>query len=99
KLVLNMLSTGAMIRLGHVYRNLMVNVQLKNEKLLDRGRRIVSQATGCDPQRAAEALAAAGNNVRAAIVMVKRGVDAERAKALLAAAGNRVSAALESECS
>ena len=98
KMVLNMLSTGAMIRLGYVYRNLMVNVQLKNEKLLDRGRRIVSQATGCDPQRSAQALAASGNNVRVAIIMLKRGVDAERAKAMLEASGNRVSAALESEC-
>ncbi len=95
KLVLNMLSTGAMIRLGFVYRNLMVNVQPKNEKLRDRARRIVAQAASCDAARAAEALAAAGNSVRAAIVMVRLGVDLAEARRLLAASGNRVSAALE----
>ena len=96
KLVLNMLSTAAMIRLGCVYRNLMVNLQLKNEKLLDRGRRIIAQASGCDPARAARALEEAGGDVRAAIVMVKLGVSAGRARELLQAAGHRVSAALES---
>lgn len=95
KLVLNMLSTASFIRLGYVYRNLMVNLHLKNEKLLDRGRRIVAQAAGCDTERAARALADAGNDVRAAIVMLKRGVSLDRARELLAAAGNRVAAALE----
>ncbi len=95
KLVLNMLSTAAFIRLGYVYRNLMVNLHLKNQKLMDRGRRIIAQATGCDEDRAARAMADAGNNVRAAIVMLKRGVSLERAQELLQAAGNRVSAALE----
>ncbi len=95
KLVLNMLSTAAMIRLGAVYRNLMVNLHLKNEKLRDRGRRIVAQAAGCDPERAAQALEESGNHVRAAIVMLLRGVGRERALELLAVAGNRVSAALE----
>jgi N-acetylmuramic acid 6-phosphate etherase len=95
KLVLNMLSTATMIRLGAVYRNLMVNVQLKNEKLRDRGRRIVAQATGISQDQAAQALAAAGNDVRAAIVMVKRGVTLDQARRLLRAAGNRVGAALE----
>ena len=95
KLVLNMLSTGAMIRLGFVYRNLMVNVQPKNEKLRDRAQRIVAQAAGCDATQAAEALAAAGNSVRAAIVMVRLSVDLAQARRLLEASGNRVSAALE----
>ncbi len=95
KLVLNMLSTAAFIRLGYVYRNLMVNLHLKNQKLMDRGRRIIAQATGCDADRAAQALADAGNNVRAAIIMLNRGVNLERAQELLRAAGNRVSAALE----
>src|SRR5712692_6083601 len=80
KLVLNMLSTAAFIRLGYVYRNLMVNLHLENQKLLDRGRRIIAQATACDAVRAAQALADAGNNVRAAIVMLKRGVSLERAQ-------------------
>jgi N-acetylmuramic acid 6-phosphate etherase len=95
KLVVNMLSTCSMIRLGCVYRNLMVNLHLRNEKLMDRGRRIVSQAAGCDAERAARALAEAGNDVRAAIVMVKLGVDPPRARELLRAAGNRVAEALE----
>ena len=95
KMVLNMLSTASMIRLGYVYRNLMVNLHLKNEKLMDRGRRIVAQAAGVDAGRAAQALADAGNNVRAAIVMLKRGVTAERARELLRAASNRVRVALE----
>jgi len=95
KLVLNMLSTCSMIRLGYVYRNLMVNLHLKSEKLRDRGRRIVAQAAGCDPERAAQALADAGSDVRAAIVMVKLGVTRQRARELLDAAGNRVAAALE----
>jgi len=95
KLVLNMLSTASMIRLGAVYRNLMVNVQLKNDKLRDRGRRIVAQAAGVNPEHAAQALGEAGGDVRAAIVMLKRGVSLEQARALLGAAGNRVGAALE----
>lgn len=95
KLVLNMLSTAAMIRLGHVYRNLMVNLQLKNEKLRDRARRIVAQAAGVSADRAAQALADAGNDVRSAIVMLKRGVPLDQARSLLHQAGNRVGAALE----
>jgi N-acetylmuramic acid 6-phosphate etherase len=71
KLVLNMLSTATMIRLGYVYGNLMVNVQPKNAKLEDRARRIVAEATGLPYERAAELLTQAGGNVRTAIVMGK----------------------------
>jgi N-acetylmuramic acid 6-phosphate etherase len=67
KLVLNMLTTGAFIRLGYVRGNLMVNVQPKNEKLLDRALRIISSATGVSTAEAQSLLAAAGNNVRTAI--------------------------------
>jgi N-acetylmuramic acid 6-phosphate etherase len=67
KLILNMLTTGAFIRMGYVRGNLMVNVQPKNAKLLDRAIRIIRIATGVTPEQAAAALAAAGNNVRAAI--------------------------------
>jgi N-acetylmuramic acid 6-phosphate etherase len=67
KLVLNMLTTGAFIRMGYVYGNLMVNVQPKNSKLLDRARRIIAQAAGVSYQRAGELLTEAGNNVPAAI--------------------------------
>jgi N-acetylmuramic acid 6-phosphate etherase len=67
KMVLNMLTTGAFVRLGYVRGNLMVNVQPKNAKLLDRSKRIISQATGVGYEEAGRMLAEAGNNVRAAI--------------------------------
>jgi N-acetylmuramic acid 6-phosphate etherase len=67
KLVLNMLTTGTFIRRGYVWGNLMVNVQPKNSKLLDRAIRIVSTATGASKEDAARLLSEAGNNVRAAI--------------------------------
>jgi N-acetylmuramic acid 6-phosphate etherase len=95
KLVLNMLTTGAFLRMGYVYRNLMVNVQPTNHKLVDRATRIVAQAAGLDYGRAHEALAAAGNSVRAAIVMAKTGVAREEAERRLAAAGGSVTIVLE----
>ena len=95
KLVLNMLSSGAMIRLGYVYGNLMVNVQPTNEKLEDRARRIIMDATGADRDEAARLLDASGRRVRTAIVMARRALDRDGAERLLAAHGNRVSAALE----
>jgi N-acetylmuramic acid 6-phosphate etherase len=67
KLVLNMLTTGTFIRCGYVRGNLMVNVQPKNSKLLDRAKRIIGAATGVSYEEAGRMLAAAGNNVRAAI--------------------------------
>jgi N-acetylmuramic acid 6-phosphate etherase len=97
KLVLNMLSTGTFIRLGYVYGNLMVNVQPKNVKLVDRARRIVSQAAGASYERAAELLKDAGDSVRIAILMGKAGVSREVAEQRLAKAGGRVSKALERE--
>jgi N-acetylmuramic acid 6-phosphate etherase len=71
KLVLNMLTTGAFIRMGYVYGNLMVNVEPKNEKLRDRARRIICEATGISYDEAGSALEAAGNSVRRAIEMVR----------------------------
>lgn len=67
KLVLNMLTTGAFIRMGYVRGNLMVNVQPKNAKLLDRSLRIIQAATGATSEQAAQALRDANNNVKAAI--------------------------------
>ena len=67
KLVLNMLTTGAFIRLGYVRGNLMVNVQPKNAKLLDRAIRIIRTATGASPNKLPDALKASGKNVRSAI--------------------------------
>lgn len=97
KLVLNMISTAAMIRLGYVFGNLMVNVQPRNLKLLDRARRIVAAACGLDPERAAALLDAAGRDVRTAIVMNRLGVTREDASRRLAAAGGLVSKALEAK--
>lgn len=93
KLVLNMLTTGAMIRLGMVYGNLMVNVQPTNVKLKDRATRIVAAATGVDAQRAAALLADAGT-VRAAIVMQKLGVSRDEALQRLEAAHGKLRVAL-----
>src|SRR5450432_627405 len=94
KLVLNMLSTGAFIRLGYVYGNLMVNVQPKNTKLVDRARRIVAQAAEVSYQRAGELLAAAGNSVGTAILMGKAGLSREEAERRLAESGGRIAQAL-----
>jgi N-acetylmuramic acid 6-phosphate etherase len=94
KLVLNMLSTGAFVRLGFVYGNLMVNVQPKNRKLVDRARRIIAQAAGVPYERAGELLAQAGDNVRVAILMAKADMGREEAERRLAAAGGSVGKAL-----
>jgi N-acetylmuramic acid 6-phosphate etherase len=94
KLVLNMLSTGACVRLGFVYGNLMVNVQPKNHKLLDRARRIIVQAAEASYEQAGALLTQAGGSVRTAIVMAKAGIGRDEAERRLAAAGGRVSKAL-----
>jgi N-acetylmuramic acid 6-phosphate etherase len=82
KMVLNMISTGAMTRLGYVYGDLMVNVWTKNEKLTQRATRIVAQATGADYETAAQALKASGNRTPVAVVMLAANVN--RAKAVAA---------------
>lgn len=94
KLVLNMLSTGAMIRLGHVYRNLMVNVQPKNEKLLARARRIVALAANVSEPEAVRLLDEAGRVVRVAIVMGRLQVTRAEAERRLESAGGRVAEAV-----
>jgi N-acetylmuramic acid 6-phosphate etherase len=89
KMILNMLSTGAMTRLGYVYGNLMVNVHVKNEKLLERGITILQRASGTTREVAQKALKAAGNNVPLALVMLQ--ADVSRllaARALRSASGN-----------
>lgn len=95
KLVLNMLSTATMIRLGHVYGNLMVNVQPSNVKLKARARRILRQAAGVSEDQAERLLEAAGGSVKVAIVMVRAGLSRAEAERRLAAAQGRVSAALQ----
>jgi N-acetylmuramic acid 6-phosphate etherase len=83
KMVLNMISTGAMTRLGYVYGNLMVNVWTKNEKLVQRSIRILEQATGADHAAAAQALKASGNRTPVALVMLAAGVTQAQAAAAL----------------
>jgi N-acetylmuramic acid 6-phosphate etherase len=94
KMVLNMLTTAAFVRLGYVYGNLMVNVQPGNAKLADRARRIVVQAAGVSDERAAELLAAAGSHVRIAILMSRAGIGREEAERRLSAAGGSITRAL-----
>jgi N-acetylmuramic acid 6-phosphate etherase len=93
KLVLNMLSTGVMIRLGYVYGNLMVNVQPMNEKLTDRARRIISAITGLSYDEASRLLNEAGG-VRTAVVMHKRKLSRSEAERELTAAKGRLRIAL-----
>jgi N-acetylmuramic acid 6-phosphate etherase len=95
KLVLNMLTTATMIRLGKTYGNLMVDVQPSNSKLRDRAVRIVAEATGLGREAAAAQLARAGSDVKTAIVMDLLGVDAGTARERLASAGGVVRAATE----
>jgi N-acetylmuramic acid 6-phosphate etherase len=93
KLVLNMLSTGVMIRTGAVYGNLMVNVQATNEKLVDRAQRIIAEATGVDRDAAAKLLEEAGS-VKVAIAMQKLRLDRAAAEAKLKAVNGTLAALL-----
>jgi N-acetylmuramic acid 6-phosphate etherase len=96
KLVLNMLSTATMIRLGYVYGNLMVNVQPRNAKLEDRARRIIAVSAAVTYEHAGELLGQAGGDVRVAILMARLSLDRVSAETRLAAAGGRLSEALKS---
>jgi N-acetylmuramic acid 6-phosphate etherase len=89
KMVLNMLSTAVMARLGHVYENLMINMMLTNEKLAQRALRILAEASGKSVSVAKHVLRAAGHDMRVALVMLKRRVGGREAKKkLLAASGD-----------
>jgi N-acetylmuramic acid 6-phosphate etherase len=94
KLVLNMLSTGAMIRLGTVYSNLMVNVQPSNEKLADRAERIVVELTGLPREQAGVLFREAGS-IKGAVLMHAYGLNREEAEALLRDAHGRLRHAME----
>ena len=95
KLVLNMLSTGVMVRTGATYGNLMVNVRPTNAKLVDRAERIISAATGADRSTAAQLLKDSGNEVKTAILMSRLQLDATTARAKLDAANGILSRALQ----
>lgn len=83
KLVLNMISTGSMVRVGKAYQNLMVDVQATNEKLVARSRNIVAEACGCTVEQAMEALDRAGGHVKTAIVSILLDCDIDTARARL----------------
>jgi N-acetylmuramic acid 6-phosphate etherase len=94
KLVLNMLTTGAMILTGKTYGNLMVDVQINSEKLKDRARRIVQMVTGLDQEESDKVLKKAQYNVKAAIVMQKTGLPHAKALARLRKAKDSVREAI-----
>ncbi len=95
KMVLNMLSTAAMIRLGKVHDNLMVDLRVSNAKLAARARRMVAQLGGVNEERAAELLGRTGQAVKPAVLMARCGLDAETARARLEACDGVLRAALE----
>jgi N-acetylmuramic acid 6-phosphate etherase len=95
KLVLNMLSTVVMIRLGKTFGNLMVDVNATNEKLRARVARVVREATGADAAQVERALADAGGEAKTAIVSLLAGVDVPTARARLRASGGAIRAALD----
>ncbi|MDR3167281.1 MAG: N-acetylmuramic acid 6-phosphate etherase [Treponema sp.] len=96
KLVLNMLSTASMIRIGKVYKNLMVDLRPVNQKLILRSIRLIREVTGCSREQAEAAFAAAEKNPKTAIVMVLLGTDKAQAERLLKEAGGHISALVKS---
>jgi N-acetylmuramic acid 6-phosphate etherase len=94
KLVLNTITTVAMVQLGKVHENLMVDLRATNAKLRDRGARIISTLTGVSSDQASQLLAQADGHVKAAVVMHKHGVSLERAQQLLSDCGGSLRRAL-----
>ncbi len=95
KLVLNMLTTASMIRLGKVYENMMIDLQMTNKKLIERSKRIVMTITGVSYEQAADYLKKAGGNVKTALVMIKAKISAEEARERLRKADGFVKKAIE----
>jgi len=94
KMVLNMISTGALIRVGKTYGNLMVDLRALSAKLVDRGERIVMEVCGVDRAKARRAIDAAGGSVKTAIVMLRAGVSSQVAEDLLLKSGGIIRRAL-----
>jgi N-acetylmuramic acid 6-phosphate etherase len=97
KLVLNTLTTGAMVRLGKVFGNLMVDLQVTAQKLQDRGERILMETLGLEREAARDLLARAGGHVKSALVMERLGVDRDEARRRLAAVGGVIARLLDGE--
>jgi len=94
KMVLNMLSTAAMVRLGHAYENLMIDMLNTNAKLADRALRIVAEASGESLSAARHALRQSGHNMRVALIMLKKKVGLAQARQLLKSARGNLRCAL-----
>jgi N-acetylmuramic acid 6-phosphate etherase len=97
KLILNMITTTSMIKLGKVYRNLMVDLHISNRKLRERAINIIKMATGADDDTAREALKNSDNNVKAALVMIKNRVDYQQALKQLDEANGYVRLAIQED--
>ncbi len=97
KLVLNMITTTSMIRLGKVYENMMIDLQMTNLKLKERAKRVVMTITGVGYEEAADYLEKAGGHVKTALVMIKAGVDREEAKRRLVRSDGFVRAAIDNK--
>lgn len=95
KMVLNMLTTASMIRLGKVYENMMIDLQMNSQKLVERARRIVMTVTGLDYVGASELLQRTDHHVKTALVSYLAGVSVEEARARLAESGGFVRPAIE----
>ncbi|HLZ13914.1 MAG TPA: N-acetylmuramic acid 6-phosphate etherase [Candidatus Acidoferrum sp.] len=94
KMVLNMLSTAAMVQLGHAYENLLIDMEMTNRKLEGRAVRILEAASGKSALAAERALRASGHKMRVGLIMLKRGVDAAEARKMLGKAKGNLRAAL-----
>jgi N-acetylmuramic acid 6-phosphate etherase len=95
KMVLNMLSTAAMVQLGHTYENLMIDLVMNNKKLTDRGMRILAEASGASLSSAGRTLRQSGHNLRIALVMLKHHVTADEAKRKLKLAKGHMRCAMK----
>jgi N-acetylmuramic acid 6-phosphate etherase len=97
KLVLNMITTAAMVRLGKVYENMMIDLQMTNQKLRERSKRIIMTITGVGYEEAADYLGKAKGHVKTALVMIKAGVDCDEAQQRLERADGFVRAAISNK--
>lgn len=95
KLVLNMITTASMVRLGKVYHNMMIDLQMTSKKLVERSKRVVMMVTGVDYDEAAAVLETAGGHVKTALVMILGNVSLDEARARLASSSGFVRAAIE----
>jgi Predicted sugar phosphate isomerase len=97
KMVLNMITTATMIRLGKVYENMMVDLQMTNKKLEERSKRIIMTITGVDYETAERVLYEAEGHVKTAVVMIKANVNAEEARRRLSLSNGFVRMAIEGQ--